>query len=207
VATNSDALQARLADSTKFSASSVLATTLFSKPVLLDDLFNDNRAGSFSGGWVTGIGGTLPDGSANDVNNWDMGDADDPTALLTPRSSVLQTTLGTDGDASNVVTDTPGFKSPYDVTVNVLASRMYPAFRQAAIVAQILPPNLMGDYHLATASPASPARGAGVASTIVRWGVPGNSWNYTVSAATPDIDGDARPTGTRYDAGSDQMKP
>ena len=37
------------------------------------------------------------------------------------------------------------------MTVNILASRTYPAFRQAVIVAELLPPSLMGDYHLAPA--------------------------------------------------------
>ncbi|HZC72717.1 MAG TPA: hypothetical protein VE442_18610, partial [Jatrophihabitans sp.] len=98
----------------------------------------------------------------------------------------------------------PLFVGQYDVTVNILASRSYPAFRQAMIVAEILPPSLMGDYHLGAGSS---ARGAGVASTQVTWGTGGNPFRYTVNAATPDVDGDARPTSGRYDAGSDQQIP
>ena len=45
--------------------------------------------------------------------------------------------------------------------MNILASRTYPAFRQSVIVAELLPPSLMGNYHLAAATPASPARGLG----------------------------------------------
>ena len=66
-AANSDPLQARLRNTTLFPGSATLGTTLFSKPTLLNDVFWDNRAGSFSGGWVFGIGGNLPDGSPNDV--------------------------------------------------------------------------------------------------------------------------------------------
>jgi hypothetical protein len=81
------------------------------------------------------------------------------------------------------------------------------------IVAQLLPPDLMGDFHLATATPVSSARGRGAASTRVGWGsTPTTGFFYTVSAPSPDIDGQPRPTVTglfqrRYDAGSDQMTP
>ena len=120
---------------------------------------------------------------------------------------MLQTTTRTDATpANNKVTDNPRFRSPYEVSVNVLAFRGNPAFRQSIIVAQILPPTLLGDYHLADTT--SPARGAGLANLVVSWG---SGLSYTVGAASPDIDGDARPTGTganqRYDAGSDQMTP
>jgi hypothetical protein len=69
----------------------------------------------------------------------------------------------------------------------------------------------MGDFHLATGTPASPARGLGAANTTVRWGTGTTGFSYTVTAPSPDIDGQPRPTGTgsarRYDAGSDQMTP
>ncbi|MGB8649718.1 MAG: IPT/TIG domain-containing protein [Mycobacteriales bacterium] len=206
-AANSAPLQSRLRSSA-FSGSSTLASTVFSKPTLLNDVFWDNRAGSFSGGWVTGIGGTLPDGTANDVNNWDMGVVDVPGALLTPTHTVLQDGTGVLADTSNSSVD-PGFKANYDVTVNVLAARTYPAFRQAVIVAQLLPPTLMGDYHLGATT--SSAYALGAASTLVSWGIGSSAWTYTVSAPTPDIDGDPRPSvvGTvrRYDAGADQLSP
>jgi hypothetical protein len=120
---------------------------------------------------------------------------------------VIQSTTGIASSPTNVVTDTPGLAAPYDVTVNVLASRMYPAFRQAVIVSQLLPPSLLGNYHLAGVT--SPARGLGAASTVVRWGPAPTGWNYTVSAPHVDIDGQARPStpSGRYDAGSDQLIP
>ncbi|SDP46706.1 IPT/TIG domain-containing protein [Nakamurella panacisegetis] len=208
-AANSDPLQARLRT---FTNAATLGATTYSKPTLLNDVFWDNRAGSFAGGWVYGIGGKLPDGSDNSVNNWDMG-VTDVTGTLTPTRSVLQDGTDVTADPSNSFVD-PGFASGYDVTVNILASRTYPAFRQAVIVAELLPPSLMGDYHLApVVAPATPssARGLGAASTVVRWGPGVNAWTYVVSAPSADIDGDTRPTQTgaaaRYDAGSDQMSP
>lgn len=208
-AANSDPLQARLA-SAQFPRSEILGATAFSKPALLDNVFWDNRAGTFSGGWVTGIGGTLPDGSPNDVFTWDMGVADLPGEMLSPSHSVIGDPAGWADDGSNLSAD-PGFTSAYDVTVNVLASRTYPAFRQSVIVAELLPPSLMGDYHLAVTTPPSPARGLGAAGMTIRWGTGPFGFTYPVIAPSPDIDGQPRPTGSgaarRYDAGSDQMSP
>ena len=206
-AANSVPLQARLRNTEVFPNSATLGTTVFSKPTILNDVFWDNRAGNFSGGYVYGIGGTLPDGTPGGTTNWDMGVTDVPGALLSPISSVIQSTTGTDGDASTTVTDNPVLAAPYDVTVNVLASRMYPAFRQAVIVAQLLPPSLMGDYHLLNAT--SPAWGRGAANTIVRWGPSATAWAYAATSPGADIDGQVRPSGTpaRYDAGSDQLYP
>ncbi|MGZ4719766.1 IPT/TIG domain-containing protein [Oryzihumus sp.] len=203
-AANSDPLQARLRSSA-FPGSTTLQTTTFSKPTLLDDVFSDNRAGTFNGGWVYGIGGTLPDGTSGGVNPWDMGVVD-TAGSLSPVNSVIESTNGTDGGSNTTVTSAPGLKDPFDVTVNILASRTYPAFRQAVIVAEILPPTLMGDYHLAGTS--SPAWGRGAATAVVRWGTGTTGFSYTVFSPAKDIDGDSRPgTGSRYDAGSDQLKP
>ncbi len=210
-AANSDLLQARLQNTTYFPAGP-LGTTMFSKPTLFNDVFWDNRAGTFSGGYVTGIGGTLPDGSANTVDTWDMG-VTDIAGTLTPTNSVVKDTTGITASNTNKSTD-PLFKTPYDVTVNVLASRTYPAFRQAVIVAQILPPSLMGNYHLTGST--SPAYGLGAASKTTTWGGTGNqAFNQTFTAPPLDIDNDPRPTVTgtgntrksRYDAGSDQVTP
>ncbi|KQU69438.1 IPT/TIG domain-containing protein [Phycicoccus sp. Root101] len=196
----SDPLLKRLRNTNQFPSAPGVAAAGFAKPTLLDDLFWDNRAGSYVGGWVRGIGGTLPDGTTNDTNNWDMGVMDLPGAQLHPVNSVLQTTTGTDGGASTRVSANPQLRSPYDLTVDVLAARAYPAFRQAAIVTTKLPLTLLGDYHLANGSVAI---GAGVASTAGP--LPGT----TVVAPGTDIDGRNRPTnpGRRYDAGSAQFAP
>ena len=214
---NSDALMARLTSSGSASAFSTVAVTgqaTFSKPVLLDNVFSDNRAGTFVSGYVYGIGGKLPDGSTNSVNPWDMGVVGDP-GLLHPVASVLQTLKGTDNGVNVTVTDTPGFKDPSpELDVTILASRTYPAFREAVIVTTLLPPRLRADYHITGST--SAAYGRGAASTSVTYGtqtifgitVP---WLVTVSAPPLDIDNQARPTrvgsSSRYDAGSDQYYP
>ena len=204
---NSAPLQSRLQNTTLFPGSSVLGSTTFSKPTLLNDVFWDNRAGSFSGGYVYGIGGTLPDGTDAGIENWDMG-VSGGAGTLSPINSVIQTTTGTDGGLNTTVTDTSGLVDPFDITVTVLASRTYPAFRQAAIVTEVLTPNLMGNYHLAGVT--SPAYNRGAASTVVRWGPGLLGWTVTVSAPTRDIDNDPRPSTTlprRYDASADQLVP
>jgi hypothetical protein len=215
---NSDPLMARLNSSglSGFALVKVNGQSTFSNPALLDNVFNDNRAGTFIGGYVYGIGGTLPDGTANSTDQWDMavvGGA--PADRLHPVSSVLQTVTGTDGGQNVTFTDTVGFVDPTpELTVTVLAARTFPAFREAAIVTALLPPRLRADYHLAGTS--SAAYGRGAASTTVNYGsqtVFGitSQWNVVVNAASPDIDGQPRPTvtstGSRYDAGSDQFAP
>lgn len=207
--TNSDPLQARLANTTLFPDSATLASTTFSKPTLMNDVFWDNRAGSFSGGLVTGIGSA----GATDVNSWDMGAVGAPGALLSPINSVIQTIVGTDGGTATTVGVDPLFLSPYDVSVDIQNLRANPAFRQAVIVTQTLTPSLMGDYHLAGIASSAYARGTG--SVRVRWGAGVSGWVYLVAAPNRDIDGDRRPsvsvvgttTTRRYDAGSDQVQP
>ena len=107
--------------------------------------------------------------------------------------------------------DNPVFIAPYDVAVNILPLRTYPGFRQAVIVALVLPPNLLGNYHLLNAT--SPAWDRGTGSIRVRWGATTETspWVYAVTAPNRAIDGDRRPsasgvgkTKTRRDgAGSD----
>jgi len=205
---NSDPLQARLRNTALFPGSSILADTVFSKPALMNDVFWDNRAGSIDfTGVVSGI-------TAANANPWDMGAADG-SGLLSPVNSVIQTAFGTDGGSATTLSNDPLFVAPFDVAVNILALRTYPGFRQAVIVALILPPSLMGDYHLLNSS--SPAYGRGTGSIRVRWGATTeiSPWVYTVPAPDRDIDGDRRPsvsvagqtTIRRYDAGSDQFQP
>ncbi len=187
----------------------------FSKPTLLNDVFWDNRAGTYYGGFVYGIGAApLPGMTASDpVNSWDMQVVDQATgagapAVLSPVNSVLQTRRNVGGDTGTTISAAnPGFKAPYDVTVSVLALRANPAFRQAAIVTTVLPFSLLGDYHLTGTSAVAAAKGT--ASTTPLWGSPptANSFRYTVNAPPFDVDGQPRPSGSRYDAGSDQVSP
>ncbi len=208
---NSDQLMARLG-STSFSNPRTNGQATFSNPVLLNNVFNDNRAGTYVGGYVEGIGGTLPDGTANTTDHWDMGVMGGP-GVLHPVGSVIQTATGTDGGELTKVTDTPGFVDPTpELTVTVLASRTYPAFREAAIVTALLPPRLRADYHLTGTGAA--AHAVGPVTKTVTLGTAANTaatpWTVTVPAPTRDIDGDTRPTTpppTPIDAGSDQVRP
>ncbi len=167
---NSDALQAT-------------GEPLFSNPVLFNNIFWDNRAGTRSLDSVTGLGAP---GDINPIVHWDMGVAEVPGALLSPTNSVLQTTTGTvtTGTPNNVGTD-PNVVSPYDTVVSFNGWRTNPNFIGAILISLDLPPDLLGNYHL---QPGSPAIDAGA----------------SVGAPTIDIGGDVRPTGASVDIGADE---
>ena len=57
-----------------------LGSPLFSNPLLFNNIFWDNRAGTRAGGSVTGIGAA---GDATPINNWDLGDADSSRSAVT----------------------------------------------------------------------------------------------------------------------------
>ena len=153
----------------------------------------------------------LPNGVDGTVEHWDLGMTDAPVGLLTPTGTVLQAVRGTDVSAtspgSNAVTDAPGLKEPYALSVDVLASRTYPAFRQSVVIAELLPANLMGDYHLAGTG--SPAYQRGQFGATVDWYGTTPTTRYTVAEPADDIDGDSRPTVAtsprKWDSGSDQL--
>ena len=204
-AANSDPLQARLRSSA-FPSSSSIGNTRFSKPTLFNNVFFDNRAGRYQGGTIHGIG-KYPVGTDTDIVNWDMGMTDVPVGLLAPTYSVLQSTFGTSFSSTNTQITNPaqhGLADPWDVSVDVLAARTYPAFRQTLILAELLPPDLMGDYHLAGAG--TPGYGRGTNQVSVNWA---GGFSYSVAAPTNDIDNQSRPgpgpNGGRWDAGSDQV--
>lgn len=167
----------------------------FSKPLLFNNIFWDNRAGSWNGGGVAGIG---LQGDPNAIKHWDMGVADN-TGTLAPTSSMLQTTDGTTADASNKVNVDPQVAILYDTSVAVYPWRGNPTMVGAAIVAVDLPPNRMGNYHIQSASPAKDAGAANKA-------VPSYQQQpTTLSAPTSDIDGEARPGGSAFDMGADEL--
>ncbi|MBX0329237.1 hypothetical protein K2Z83_16305 [Oscillochloris sp. ZM17-4] len=187
---NSDQLQAILPG----------GSTTFGNPLLFNNIFADNRAGAFNGSDLTGIG------AANDttpINYWDIGVmGGNGGDLLSPTNSVLDSdsTGRYNTDTSNKlvssfnVSHTLALKSlvvdpTYDVSLLVLPWRVMPgAGTGQTLVAVDLPPNLLGNYHLAAGSPAI---NMGAASKSGR------------SAPTTDIDGDTR-TGNP-DAGADEL--
>jgi hypothetical protein len=181
-AENSDQLQATLpANAPKWS-----------DPKLFNNIFWNNRAGSWNGLYVSGIG--APDAPAGDpLNFWDMGSVD-PGVLLSPTNSVLQNGTGINASATNKVGQDPQVRTPFTATVTIETSRTFPSFRQAVIVVQPVPLNQMGDYHLV--GPASPAN---------NWGVGSRAFGgVTVNAPRTDFDGQSR-SNNRPDAGADEL--
>lgn len=177
---NSDQLQATLP----------AGSPLFSKPVLLNNIFWDNRAGTRAGLTVTGIGSP---GDSSPVEHWDVGLLDG-SGQLAPVGSVVQQDPAQHPytqDASNSTAD-PQVVSSYDVGVSFATWRQNPSFVDATLVAVQGPIGDLGDYHLADC-PTSPACNLGLASSD------------GVGAATLDIDDEVRPALGGTDAGSDEF--
>jgi hypothetical protein len=170
---NSDLLQATLP----------AGAPIFSKPLLFNNIFWDNRAGSWTGGGIASIG---QPGDPNPINYWDLGVADG-TGLLAPTSSLLQVSAGTLAHPSNIIGADPMVVGTYNLEVQVLPWRGNPNFVDPLIVAVDQPVELMGDYHLQSGSPAIDA-GAGAAAPPV------------------DIDDDGRPLGAAVDIGADEWR-
>jgi uncharacterized repeat protein (TIGR01451 family) len=184
--TNSDLLQATLP----------AGSPLFSNPTLFNNIFWDNRAGTRAATMVTGLGAP---GDATPIVNWDLGDADDPGALLAPTNSVLQTTTGTAASPTNKVGIDPAVAATYDVAVTFNAWRNNPAFLGAIMISADLPPNLMGNYHI---SAASPAYDGGAASKVL----PAYQGGGNRAAPTFDLEYDVRPAFGGVDIGADEVR-
>jgi uncharacterized repeat protein (TIGR01451 family) len=172
----------------------------FSNPLLLNNIFWDNRAGTNSLGNVLGIG---QPGDATPVNNWDIGVFDGP-GLLAPTNSIVQQNAGSHPYTTSPSNSTanPGVVSSYDTVLDFAPWRTNPNFVGAILVAADLPPAILGDYHLA--SNASPAYNAGAASKAVpAYAQP----PATLAAPASDFDGEARPGFGAFDIGADELAP
>ena len=128
---------------------------VFTPPTVFDNVFWDNRAGSYDGGFVRGIG--LPGDSAA-VNHWDLGAYGvAPANALKPGQ---ERHPGPDGphqlhDRGNVAS----IRGCSRRTTRPSGWRTFrgdPHFVGGTIVAVDVPPTRMGNYKLSATSPAAP---------------------------------------------------
>jgi hypothetical protein len=159
---------------------------IFSDALLFNNVFWDNRAGTWTGDGVAGIG---QQGDPNPIFHWDLGVADG-AGELSPSYTLMQVPNGM-ADPTNIVGEDPMVVEEYDLTVRVFPWRGNPNFVGANIVAVDMPVELMGDYHLA--STASPAYNSGI--DIVD----------DVEAPNQDVDEESRPRFAFYDMGADEI--
>jgi len=180
------------ANSALLQATLPVGAPVFSNPLLFNNIFWDNRAGTRAGACVTGIGAAC-DPNPTLILNWDLSVADG-SGLLSPTNSMLQVATGTIPSASNQVGVNPNVIATFDVNVAFTPWRTNPNFVGAILVTVDVPPDLMGDYHLLASSTAVNA-GAGSKTAGA----------VTVSAPTFDIDGNGRPSSGGYEIGADEL--
>ncbi len=219
-------------NSVQLQASLPVGSPTYSNPVLLNNIFWENKAGSWNGVTVAGIGVS---GDPTPQNFWDVGSTDSAAFVLQPRNGVMtqpnagQTTPfgptlpGTDvpsnattaaaapyvvkiadGTASRTLT----FVSPYSVSVDIATLRAFPGFRQSVIVVRNLPPDLLGNYHLAPSALPHANNTAAFNTGVALRAYGGTVGNVT--APTVDFEGNTRyslpATSTkRLDAGADEL--
>lgn len=115
---------------------------LFSNPVILNNIFWDNRAGYWDGDGVRGIGLT---GDPNPINRIDIGVAGN-FGTLYPVSNMFHVSYP--GGVVNLVGQNPMVMQEYDTSLEVMPWRGNANAVGINIVAVDLPVTLMGNYHL-----------------------------------------------------------
>jgi hypothetical protein len=183
-----------------------------STPTVVNDVFYDNRAGSWTANGVAGIG---QPGDATGINYWDLGSIDQNNTM-SPTHSVLNSsaghpTFGYVASATNrVFLPIPNqdavnpfhLGGVYDINISIATWRSYFRFRPSAIVAvdlPALPLGALGNYrHQSTTAPAYNL-GAASFTDIYK--------STTVTAPSDDIDGLSRPFCGAFDAGASELHP
>ena len=188
----------------------------YSKPVLLNNLFADNRAGTadVTTGAITGIGSQ---GDLTAIQRWDVGSADTSGGFNQPLGMTASTVnsvatgdaglpragafsyddatttgdrIGGNLDGSSAI----GFVHAVDFAVDSLRWRVNTNVSFPVIVAVNSPITKLTDYHLNPTS--SFAINVGAAASLA---------NPAVTAPTTDIDGDGRPSAGGYERGADEL--
>jgi hypothetical protein len=156
----------------------------FSNPLLFNDIFYNNWAGTRGINTVTGI-------TPGDANPWDLGVAGNAGSL---------------SPINSIVNADPLVISTLDIPLSFTSWRTNVNFVGAIMVTADLPPSLLGDYHLQSSSPAIDA-GEDTVSVPTYQQPPNN-----LDAPIFDIDNQTRPYGSgnpsnNYDIGADEWMP
>ena len=185
----------------------------FSNPVLLNNIFADNRAGTWTNNGVVGIGAA---GDLSPVLRWDVG-TNDGSGTPTVYGSITDSapsspaykggtgyTLGAGSNNIQVGASSGigaiGFALTYDSKVLLANWRTFPNFRPAAIVTLERPIGELADYHLGNPRPATEIvvdLALAASPAVVPYGV--------IVAPATDIDDSARVL--PYDKGADENVP
>jgi hypothetical protein len=159
--------------------------SIFSDPLMFNNIFWDNRAGTWTGGGVAGIG---LDGDTSPILYWDLGVTGD-AGELSPTYTLMQAGDG-EGGEGNLVGQNPLVVQEYDLAIRVFPWRGAPNFIGADVVAVDLPASLLGDYHL-TAD--SPANNTGIDPAVL------------IAELNQDYDRQSRPSQGRFEIGADEI--
>ena len=175
---------------------------LFSNPLLFNDIFRDNRAGSYNAatGKVEGLGLA---GDATATHYWDMGSTNG-TIFLAPTNSILNGAPDVShitASPTNKVGIDPLAVAAYNTPLAVYPWRT-PNLPAPVIIAVDQPGVLPGDYHLQSGSPAIDM-GASLKVAPSYQQPPTN-----VNAPSFDIDNQIRPAGAAcsFDSGADEAQ-
>jgi hypothetical protein len=190
------------ANSTQLQLTLPAGSTTYSNPLLFNDIFYNNWAGTKGTNTVTGI-------TPGDADPWDMGVVGMASNLLSPTNSILQPSTHPGAAIGSNITAAPAVASTLDIPLSFTSWRTNVNFVGAIMVTADLPPNLLGNYHLQSGSPAIDHGAA--SKPVPSYQQPPSS----LAAPTFDIDNQGRPyvatsggtPSTKYDIGADEWMP